>query len=120
MGGLMLRDADRITANGTKKFGGYITVTSPNYGAPISNSLLDGSVEKAAQNACNKIADGPLAQAFSLPWGIISNLGTDFLCNKSIDNDLVQNLQGTPVTNEDLKIGSPTIDAINDYVTNLP
>ena len=120
MGGLMLRDADRITANGTKKFGGYITVTSPNYGAPISNSLLDGSVEKAAQNACNKIADGPLAQAFSLPWGIISNLGTDFLCNKFIDNDLVQNLQGTPVTNEDLKIGSPTIDAINDYDTNLP
>jgi hypothetical protein len=120
MGGLMLRDADRITANGTKKFGGYITVASPNYGAPISNSLLDGSVEKAAQNACNKILDGPLAQVFSLPWGIISNLGTDFLCNILISNKLVQNLQGTPVTNEDLKLGSPTIDAINDYDTNLP
>ena len=72
MGGLMLRDADRITANGTKKFGGYITVASPNYGAPIANSLLDGSVENAAENACNKLADGPLSQLFALPWGIVS------------------------------------------------
>ncbi|MDA9317077.1 hypothetical protein N9Q58_04095 [Polaribacter sp.] len=120
MGGLMLRDADRITTNGTKKFGGYITVTSPNYGAPISNSLINGSVERAAENACNKIADGPLAQLLSLPWGIVSNLATNVLCDKFIDNDLVQNLQGTPVTNEDLKVGSPTIDAINDYDTNLP
>ena len=120
MGGLMLRDADRITANGTKKFGGYITVTSPNYGAPISNSLIDGSVENAAENACNKLADGPLSQVFNLPWGIVSNLSTNTLCRKFIDNDLVQNLQGTPVTNQDLKVGSPTIDAINDYETNLP
>jgi len=120
MGGLMLRDADRITGSGTKKFGGYITVTSPNYGAPISNSLIDGSVENAAENACNKLADGPLAQLFSLPWGIVSNLTTNVLCDKFIDNNLVQNLQGTPVTNEDLKVGSPTIDAINDYETNLP
>lgn len=120
MGGLMLRDADRITGNGTKKFGGYITVTSPNYGAPISNSLLDGSVERAAQNACNKLPDGPASQVFSLPWGVISNLTTNQLCDKFIDNDLVQNLQGTPVTNKDLKVGSPTINAINNYNTNLP
>mgnify|MGYP006125963201 CR=1 FL=1 len=120
MGGLMLRDADRITANGTKKFGGYITVTTPNYGAPISNSLIDGSVERAAENACNKLADGPAAQLFSLPWGIVSNLATNVLCDKFIDNDLVQNLQGTPVTNEDLKVGSPIINAINDYNSNLP
>lgn len=120
MGGLMLRDADRITANGTKKFGGYITVASPNYGAPITNSLLDGSVEKAAQNACNKLADGPLSQLLALPWGIISNLSTDVLCNVFIDNDLIQSFQGTPVTKKDLRVGSPTIDAINDYDTNLP
>lgn len=120
MGGLMIRDADRMTANGTKKFGGYITVTSPNYGAPISNSLLDGSVERAAKNACNKLADGPAAQLLNLHWGIVSNLTTNVLCNKYIDNDLVQNLQGTPVTNKDLKVGSPTINAINNYNTNLP
>ena len=120
MGGLMLRDTDRITANGTKKFGGYITVTSPNYGAPISNSLIDGSVENAAENACNKLADGPAAQLFSLPWGIVSNLATNVLCDKFIDNDLVQGLQGTPVTNNDLRVGSQTINDINDYNTNLP
>jgi triacylglycerol esterase/lipase EstA (alpha/beta hydrolase family) len=120
MGGLMLRDTDRITANGTKKFGGYITVTSPNYGAPISNSLIDGSVENAAENACNKLVDGPAAQLFSLPWGIVSNLATNVLCDKFIDNDLVQGLQGSPITNNDLRVGSPTINAINNYDTNLP
>lgn len=120
MGGLVLRNADRITANGAKKFGGYITVTTPNYGAPISNSLLDGSVERAAENACNKLADGPAAQLFSLPWAIVSNLATNVLCDKFIDNDLVQNLQGTPITNEDLRVGSRTINQINNHNTNLP
>jgi hypothetical protein len=120
MGGLMIRDVDRTTSASNKVFGGYITVTSPNYGAPISNSLLDGSVTSAAQNACNKIADGPLSQVFSLPWGIVSNLATNTLCKKFIDNDLVQTLQGTPVTNADLRVGSPTINAINDFDSNLP
>ena len=120
MGGLMIREADRSAGNGTKKFGGYITVTSPNYGAPISNSLSDGSVERAAENACNKIADGPLSQVLSLPWGIVSNLATNDLCKSLITNTGVQKLQGTPATNEDLEVGSHTIDAINDYDTNLP
>ena len=120
MGGLMIREADHLRDNQTKNFGGYITVTSPNYGAPISNSLIDGSVENAAENACNKLVDGPAAQLFSLPWGIVSNLATNVLCDKFIDNDLVQGLQGTPVTNNDLRVGSQTINAINDYETNLP
>tara|TARA_B110000037_G_C17100740_1_gene497856 strand:- start:67 stop:1401 length:1335 start_codon:yes stop_codon:yes gene_type:complete len=118
MGGLMIRDVDRLNGSGNKNFGGYITVTSPNYGAPISNSIIDGSVESAAENACNKLADGPLAQLFSLPWGIVSNLATNVLCDKFIDNDLIQNLQGTPVTNADLRVGSPTINAINNYTDN--
>ena len=120
MGGLMLRDADRITANGTKKFGGYITVASPNYGAPIANSLLNGSVQNAAENACNKLTDGPLSQLIPVPFNFLSDLSTDVLCNIFIDNDLIQSFQGSPVTNKDLRIGSPTIDAINDYDTNLP
>jgi triacylglycerol esterase/lipase EstA (alpha/beta hydrolase family) len=120
MGGLMLRDADRITANGTKKFGGYITVASPNYGAPIANSLLNGSVQNAAENACNKLTDGPLSQLIPVPFNFLSDLSTDVLCNIFIDNDLIQSFQGSPVTNKDLRVGSPTIDAINDYDTNLP
>jgi triacylglycerol esterase/lipase EstA (alpha/beta hydrolase family) len=120
MGGLMLRDADRITANGTKKFGGYITVASPNYGAPIANSLLNGSVQNAAENACNKLTDGPLSQLIPVPFNFLSDLSTDVLCNIFIDNNLIQSFQGSPVTNKDLRVGSPTIDAINDYDTNLP
>ena len=39
MRGLMIRDVDRRTTN--KRFGGYITLTSPIYGAPISNSIFE-------------------------------------------------------------------------------
>jgi len=118
MGGLMIRGVDKITGSGTKKFGGYITVTSPNYGAPISNSILDGSVQSAAANACNKVKDGPIAELLSLPWAISANITTDYLCDIFITNDLVQNLQGTPSTNADLRVGSPTINAINYYTDN--
>lgn len=120
MGGVMIRDVDRLTSAGNKKFGGLITVASPNYGAPIANSLLAGDVTNAAQNACNKITDGPLSEMFPLPWTIVNNFTTNVLCNKFIDNDLIQNLWGSPVTNADLKVGSSTINAINNYPTQIP
>lgn len=68
MGGLAIRDADRITHNTGNRFGGYITVTSPNYGAPISNSLTDGSVVCAAQNALSKITAGPISENIMPGW----------------------------------------------------
>jgi len=120
MGGLMIRDVDRLTLTGGKKFGGLITVASPNYGAPIANSLLDSSVQNAAANACNKLTDGPVSQLFGLPWVILPNLATNVLCNKFISNNLIQNLWGSPVTNSDLAVGSPTINSINNYNTQIP
>ncbi len=119
MGGLMIRETDRVLNGSSKKIGGYITVTTPNYGAPIANSLLDGSVTNAAQDACNKISDGPLSELLPLPWTIVTNLTTDVLCDSFIDNDLISSLQGSPTTNEDLKDGSPKIDAINNYNLNI-
>ncbi|MDP2423296.1 MAG: hypothetical protein U1C46_09255 [Bacteroidales bacterium] len=118
MGGLMIRDVDRLTPSTNKRFGGYVTVTSPNYGAPIANSLMDGSVQNAAANACNKLNDGPLSEIFSLPYGITANLTTNVLCNKFISNDLVQDMIGTPITNYDLRVGSPTIEALKNHTNN--
>ena len=119
MGGVAIRDADRITHNTGNRFGGYITVTSPNYGAPISNSLSDGSVASAGQNAFNKIKAGPISEFFSLPWGIVANWTTTTLGKIYITNDLVEGLQGTPTTNNDLKQGSSAISAINNYTDNV-
>lgn len=119
MGGVVIRDVDRLTGT-NKRFGGLITVTAPNYGAPIANSILDGSLESAAINACNKISAGPIVQSLSLPWNIVGNITNQILCNYFIDNDLVQNLQGNPTINSDLRVGSATINALNAYNTTTP
>ncbi len=119
MGGMMIRRADELLNTNPKKFGGYVTVTSPNYGAPIANSLLNGNVTRAAQDACSKLSSGPISQIFVLPWAIIPGLGTDYLCNQFIDNDLVQNLLGTPTTSFDLRVGSSAVNSINDYTDNI-
>ncbi len=121
MGGLMIRDVDRYTAQNNKVFGGYITVCTPNYGAGIANSILDGSVQDAAVDAMNKITDGPLSQLFGLPYTIIPNLTTDLVGNLFIDNNIINNMISngypTPIV-QDLKQGSNTIDAINYYTDN--
>jgi hypothetical protein len=119
MGGLALRDTDRLTSTGNKKFGGIITVCSPNYGAPIANSIISGTVEKAAEDACSKIVKGPVAEQFNLPWGIVQDLTTDKLGKFFITNSMVDHANGTggPVTLNDLKEGSTAVTAINNYVT---
>jgi hypothetical protein len=60
-----------------------------------------------------------MSEFFPLPFDLGINLNTTILANMYIDNELVQNLQGTPTTNEDLKVGSPTINAINQYTDNI-
>lgn len=119
MGGLMIRDVDRLNGNGNKNFGGYVTVATPNYGAPIANSLLDGSVANAATDACQKITAGPVAELLPLPLAIAGNLYTNDLCDSFVDNQLISSLQGAPTSISDLRVGSPTINAINNYTDNV-
>ncbi len=115
MGGLMIREVDHLKDGSPKKFGGYITVCTSNYGAPISNAVLDGSLVDAAQNAALHLNAGPMSVFMSLPFDLGTYLNTHILANKYIDNDLIYKRQGTPVANADLRVGSPTIDAINTY-----
>ncbi|MCK4664107.1 MAG: hypothetical protein KAT68_14665 [Bacteroidales bacterium] len=120
MGGLMIRDVDRLTGT-SKRFGGLITVATPNYGAPIANSLIAGSVVNAAANACNKLGAGPIAQLFSLPWNIIgNNISTNYICKLFIENNFIQDLQNTSTTKNDLRVGSSTINKINSHNTTIP
>ena len=119
MGGLTIRDIDRLTGN-NKRFGGLITVASPHYGAPIANSILDGSLESAAENACEKISAGPIAEYITLPWNFAGNMNNDILCNYFIDNESVQDIQGNSSVNSDLRVGSSTINAINSHNTTTP
>lgn len=119
MGGLMTRYIDANTNFGEKRFGGYITTTSPIYGAPIANSIIDGSVNSFASNAFNKLKVGPISQLTGvLPWQITAYLSvkelSDFI---SVDN-LIEEHIGSTVSNTDLKVGSPTINAINAYDSN--
>lgn len=127
MGGLVVRNIDRLTPSDQKRFGGLVTVCSPNYGAPISNSLLDGSVTSAANNAAVKLLAGPIAQVLPLDW-IIGNLSFgSFLtfnpmniANSLINNDEIQNLFGNPAINNELKVGSATVNSINYYSSTIP
>lgn len=121
MGGLAIRDADRLHSNANNKyFGGYITVSTPNYGAGIANSLLNGSLESAADDACDKLTAGPQASLAGSVISIIANATNLDMCSLFIDNTVsskIANYANQPAV-QDLKRGSTTINSINNYTNN--
>lgn len=119
MGGLMIRDVERLPG-GNGMFGGIITINSPNYGAPIANSISEGSLDAIINDACEKLSAGPLKQGFSVPWNITSNLTNDALCLLLENIVIIQGMAGSTKTLEDLSVGSNVINKINNYPTNIP
>ena len=126
MGGVVARNIDRIALNHQKRFGGIITVASPNYGAGIANSLIDGSVTNAAANAVSRLSAGPYAQLFPFSWiagGIIyqtftfspSNIGNLF-----VNNPQIQNFLSSSTSASDLRVGSQKLLEINGYSSTIP
>ena len=93
MGGLMIRNVERLPG-GNGMFGGIITINSPNYGAPIANSISDGSLDGIISDACNKLTAGPLNQGFPIPWVILGSVTNDVLCHFLSDIDIVQDIAG--------------------------
>ncbi len=112
MGGLMLRNSDRLNSVGNKKFGGIITVCSPNNGAPIANSVQNGSVTSAGQIACTRLTAGPNAQITAIPF-------SGLLCNKFITNSLFDSFI-SPTTANDIKTGSTIVNSINNAASTTP
>lgn len=115
MGGLMIREVDRMVT-GNKNFGGLITVATPNYGAPIVNSIIDGSVNSAKDNALNKLSAGPFAEFLGVHWEIVSGVTVQKISDWFI-NDEIQDYEDDSY---DLREGSTTIDEINNYATTIP
>ena len=116
MGGLMVREVDRTSS----RFGGLITVTATNYGAPIANAIKDGSVYNSYTNACDKIKAGPLSEGFLLPWEIVVGLNSIDLCKHFINKDFVDSMYGSPQTITDLQTGSYAVNTVNNYSTTIP
>jgi pimeloyl-ACP methyl ester carboxylesterase len=119
MGGLMVRDVERLPG-GNGMFGGLITVNSPNYGAPIANSISDGSLDGIISDACNKLTAGPLNQGFPIPWVIMGSVTNDVLCHILSNIDIIQDIAGSSTTRTDLSVGSAAISRINSFPTTTP
>ena len=126
MGGIVARNIDRIAPSNYKRFGGIITVSSPNYGAGIANSLNDGSVTNAAANAVSRLSAGPYAQLFPLSWIIggfyYSTLSftPSFIGNLFVNNPQVQSYLSGSTSTSDLKVGSQKLAEINGYNSSIP
>ena len=120
MGGVVLRNLDKTsTSTSSKRIGGLITVDSPNYGAPIVNSIQDGSMLAASQNGADKLIKGPLSQALPIPLNIIGSFFSDDICNSFITDDLFSSY-GSGTSANNLKPNSSVLNGINSYSSSLP
>ena len=119
MGGVMIREVDRMpianNPNAAKKFGGYITVASPNNGAPVSANLLNGNVAKAAQKAVEDMMAGPTSDPLMILPLIVGGVYVHLFVPFDINLDFL-----SQTTNNDLKEGSKAMNDINDFTQYTP
>ncbi len=129
MGGLVLRNLDRISPSSSRKINALITVGTPNSGAGIANSFEDNSLYSASQKACNDLGAGPLTELFGIPWNVATlsfasaigaNLTTNRICELFITNDLLSQYAGSAQARADLKMGSPLLSQIDNYSSSIP
>jgi len=121
MGGIMIREQERnpsFSPETKAKIGGYITIASPNMGAPVSDNILKLIVDQAAVTAFNSLISGPSFMAFPVLWTIISGFTPNFVAEK-FKIGLKGDLASIP-TNQDLKEGSNAINLINNFNSSLP
>jgi len=112
MGGVMIREVDRITAANDKRFGGFITVASPNYGAPVISNV--NAAHAAVATATNRLLSGPIAELgpiAAITWQIISGWVAQTVADYFIGNIA---MIGT-ATDNDLKEGSPAMNTLNNF-----
>ena len=116
MGGLMIREIDRTTSSSNRRFGGLITVNSPNEGAYVSNSVLNGVAATQASYACSQLTAGPNASGFTKI--LFDNIDTDDMCVIQ-DASFVYNF--IPENSvDDLAEESQEINDLNSYSNSIP
>lgn len=129
MGGVVLRNLDRVSSPSSRRIHGLITVASPNTGAGIANSFDDQSLLKASQKACSDLTAGPSSELFGLPWKIVelkfaSSIGASLtsksLCELLITNQTLEQFAGSTTARSDLKMGSSLLSQIDAYNSTIP
>jgi hypothetical protein len=113
MGGVIIREVDRTTVSGSKRFGGFITLAANNHGSPVSQSIIDGDVNSATATAFDRLTAGPasLIPVVNIIWPIISGWTTRMVADAAL-NYIPQMNQ---VTNNDLRPGSKPMKDLNDF-----
>ncbi|MGM0946325.1 MAG: hypothetical protein ACQEW9_14165 [Bacteroidota bacterium] len=129
MGGVVLRNLDRVSPPSSRRINGLITVATPNAGAGIANSFDEQSLFSARDKACRDMGAGPDAELFGIYWNIASaplqlGLGTfvtiDNICNLAFSNKALEGFAGSPIARADLKMGSQTLSQIDNFSPSIP
>ncbi len=135
-GGLVARAVDKIISeegdDEDKRFGGIVTFGTPHQGAKVLENIDDTGPNLAvefAQDACDVLPEGPLEEALAeLPFFIqlfIDNPTlqetVDGICSNIVETSIpmVLKSQTTGVT-DDFHVGSPYLNALNEYESNIP
>jgi len=116
LGGVVARNLDKNYTGSNKRIGGYITVNSPLYGAPIVEAINNGSVNSWASDACLKMGLGPTAQLF----GPLNGFLTVPLCDMLLPENFADEFIKAGQTRDDLLPNSQVLNDINSFPSNLP
>jgi len=122
MGGLAVREVDRTRTGTIQRFGAMVTVGSPNNGAQIINSIRDGSVTDAMEDACEKLSAGPLSEIPGMVGVFVSGVGNDVICS-ILSDELLDGIFTNAVagpSEDDMVVGSPFLTTLNGSAPNVP
>ncbi|MGB4847718.1 MAG: hypothetical protein WBP41_07340 [Saprospiraceae bacterium] len=121
LGGLAIRELDRTRTESNRRLGGLITIGTPNDGATIVTSIRNGDVTRASQDACERLAAGPLSEV-PFVGVIVQSISNDVLCDM-LANDVLDGLfqdQATGLSINDVVIGSDLLTKLNSNPPNIP
>lgn len=122
MGGIVCREVDRTRTGFNQRFGGYITVGSPNDGAAVVNALQNGDGVTGMTDACNRMTAGPLSEISLLIFNV-GGWAHNVFCSVLLDDLLEDNFGPNgfnTASHNDLRVGSPRMNAINNANTGTP
>ncbi|TAK36738.1 MAG: alpha/beta hydrolase [Saprospiraceae bacterium] len=121
LGGLAIRELDRTRTGNNRRLGGLITIGTPNDGAPIVNSIQNGNVTNAMNNACERLSAGPFSEIPYVPV-IVKAVSNNIICN-ILSNNLLDGIfqaQAAGPSPADAALGSPFLTTLNSAGPNIP
>lgn len=120
MGGVVSRNIDITQTGINRRFGGIITVGSPNDGIILANNIANGKVSQAMNHACGEVLAGPTSEIPGVSItinAIIPEVICDVLSDLVIDPMLGSSLR---VSGADMSVGSGVMNSINGGGSGIP